>query len=75
MYLVLWAILIGLSALLVSQVLSKSNFGPSIFFSLKLGPKQFIRSTYHLDNDFDHFFYVFMPRWKVSKEFYQGRFI
>jgi hypothetical protein len=36
-----------LSALLVPQVLSKSNFGPSKFFSLKLAPKHLIRSTYH----------------------------
>jgi hypothetical protein len=38
---------LGLSALLVPQVLPKSNFGPSTFFSLKLAPKHLIRSTYH----------------------------
>jgi uncharacterized membrane protein YjjB (DUF3815 family) len=37
----------GLSALLVPQVLPKSNFGPSTFFSLKLASKHLIRSTYH----------------------------
>jgi hypothetical protein len=36
-----------LSALLVPQVLPKSNFGLSTFFSLKLAPKHLIRSTYH----------------------------
>jgi hypothetical protein len=38
--------LLGLSALLVPQVLQKSNFNPSIIFSLKLVPKHLIRSTY-----------------------------
>jgi hypothetical protein len=36
----------GLSALLVPQVFQKSNFSPSIVFSLKLAPKHLIRSTY-----------------------------
>jgi hypothetical protein len=56
----------GLSALLVPQVLPKSNFGPSTFFSLKLALKHLIRSTYHPWQRFwPVFFYIFVPRWKV----------
>jgi hypothetical protein len=50
---------------LIPQMLLKSNFGPSIFFSLKLVPKHLIRSTYHPWQLFWPVFYVFVPRWKV----------
>jgi hypothetical protein len=66
---------IGLSALLVPQVLQKFNFSPSTIFSLKLVPKHLIRSTYHPDIGFDWFFYLLCHAGKFLAGFYQGRLI
>jgi hypothetical protein len=67
--------LLGLSALLVPQVLPKSNFDPLTFFSLKLAPKHLIRSTYHPDNGFNRFFTFLCHAGKCLARFYRDRLI
>jgi hypothetical protein len=66
----------GLSALLVPQVLQKSNFSPSTVFSLKLVPKHLIRSTYRPWHRFLTGFFTFLCHaGKFLSGFYQRRLI
>jgi hypothetical protein len=63
---------IGLSALLVPQVLQKSNFSPLTIFSLKLVPKHLIRSIYRPWHRFLTNFFTFLCHaGKVLVGFYQ----
>jgi hypothetical protein len=65
-----------LSALLVPQVFSKSKFGLSTFFSLKLPLKHLIRSTYHPWQQFWPVFFTFLCHaGKCLAIFYRGRVI